>query len=91
MLLDKIFPRILKYSIQQNNAVQPIDTVNAQVCYYHQIFGEKARLCSEPGSYYKTIGQREVANIASYKAKFLYVDDKHNKCKDLIDTGAAYW
>ena len=53
--------------IQQNNAVQPINTFNAQVCYYHQIFGEKA----------------------SYQAKLLYVDDKHNKCKYLIDTGAA--
>ena len=69
--------------IQQNNAVI------VQVCYYHQTFGEKARLCSEPCSYYKTIGQREVANIASYSAKLSYVADKHNKCKYLIDTGAA--
>ena len=75
--------------IQQNNAVQPTDTVDAQVCYYHQTFGEKARLCSELCSYYKMIGQREVANIASYPAKLLYVDDKRNKCKYLIDTGAA--
>ena len=41
-------------------------TVNAQVCYYHQTFGDKARLCSEPCSYYKTMGQREIANIESY-------------------------
>ena len=67
--------------IQQNNAVQPTNTVNAQVCYYHQTFGEKARLCSEPHSYYKTIGQREVANIVSYPSKLLYVAEKHNKCK----------
>ena len=35
------------------------------------------------------IGQRETTNIASYPAKLLYVDDKRNKCKYLIDTGAA--
>ena len=50
----------------QNNVDQPTGTVTAQVCYHHQTFGEKARLCSEPCSYYKTIGQRELANIASY-------------------------
>ena len=49
----------------------------------------KRQLCSEPCSYYKTIGQHEVANIASYPAKLLYVDDKRNKCKYLTDTGAA--
>ena len=46
-------------------------------------------MCSEPCSYYKTIGQRSVANIASYPSKLLYVADKHNKCNYLIDTGAA--
>ena len=30
-----------------------------------------------------------MANIASYPAKLLYLDDKRNKCKYLIDTGAA--
>ena len=35
------------------------------------------------------IGQRKVANIASYPDKLVYVDDKCNKCKYLIDTGAA--
>ena len=70
----------------QNNVAQPTDTVTAQVCYYHQTFGEKARLCSEPCSYYKTIGRREVANIASYPSQLLYVTDKHNKCNYLIDT-----
>ena len=35
------------------------------------------------------ISQHEVANIASYPDKLLYVDDKRNKCKYLIDTGAA--
>ena len=69
--------------------VQPTDTVNAQVFYYHQTFGDKARLCRVPCSYYKMIGQREVANIKSYPDKLLYVDDKCNKCKYLIDTSAA--
>ena len=73
----------------QNNVAQPTDTATAQVCYYHQNFGEKARLCSEPCSYYSTLGQREVANIALSHSKLLYVADKNHKCKYLIDTGAA--
>ena len=73
----------------QNNVTQPTDTSTAQVCYYHQNFGEKARLCSEPCSYYSTLGQREVANIAFSHSKLLYVADKRHKCKYLIDTGAA--
>ena len=73
----------------QNNVAQPTDTATAQVCYYHQNFGEKARLCSEPCSYYSTLGQREVANIALFHSKLLYVADKSHKCKYLIDTGAA--
>ena len=66
----------------QQNAAQPTDTVNAQVCY-HQTFGDKGHLCSEPCSYYKMIGQLKVANIPSYPAKLLYIDDKRNKCKYL--------
>ena len=73
----------------QPNTAQPTDPVNAQVCYYHQTSGDKARWCSEPCLYYKTLGQCEIANIESYPAKLLYVDDKRNKCKYLIDTGAA--
>ena len=73
----------------QNNVVQPTDTATAQVRYYHQTYGGKARLCSEPCSYYVTLGQREVANIALFHAKLLYVADKGHKCKYLIDTGAA--
>ena len=73
----------------QNNVAQPTDIATAQVCYYHQNFGEKARLCSEPCSYYSTLGQREVANIALSHSKLLYVADKRHKCKYLIDTGAA--
>ena len=61
----------------QNNVAQPTNTATAQVCYYHQTFGEKARLCSEPCSYYSTLGQREIANIALSPSKLLYVADKH--------------
>ena len=73
----------------QNNVAQPTDTVTAQVCYYHQTYGEKARLCSEPCSYYSTLGQCEVANIALFHSKLLYVADKGHKCKYLIDTGIS--
>ena len=73
----------------QNNVAQPTDTATAQVCYYHQTYSEKARLCSEPCLYYVTLGQREVANIALSHAKLLYVADKGHKCRYLIDTGAA--
>ena len=73
----------------QNNVAQLTDTATAQVCYYHQTYGEKARLCSEPCSYYVTLGQREVANIALSPSKLLYVADKGHKCRYLIDTGAA--
>ena len=54
---------------RQNNVAQPTDTATAQVCYYHQTYGEKARLCSEPCSYYVTLGQREVAIIALSSSK----------------------
>ena len=73
----------------QNNVAQPTDTATAQVCYYHQTYGEKARLCSEPCLYYVTLGQREVANIALSHSKLLYVADKGHKCRYLIDMGAA--
>ena len=73
----------------QNNVEQPTDTATAQVCYYHHTYGEKARLCSEPCSYYVSLGQREVANIALSHSKLLYVADKGHKCRYLIDTGAA--
>ena len=75
--------------IHNNNVAQPTDTATAQVCYYHQTYGEKARLCSEPCSYYVILGQREVANIALSHSKLLYVADKGHKCRFLIDTGAA--
>ena len=46
-------------------------------------------MCSEPCSYYVSLGQREVANIALSHSKLLYVTDKGHKCRYLIDTGAA--
>ena len=46
-------------------------------------------MCSEPCSYYVSLGQREVANIALSHSKLLYVADKGHKCRYLIDTGAA--
>ena len=33
---------------QRNNAAKTIDTANAPVCYFHQIFGDKARTCRSP-------------------------------------------
>ena len=57
MLLDKVFfannkqdscPNAPPPHTQQNNTVQPIDTADAPVCYYHQTFGGKARTCREP-------------------------------------------
>ena len=68
---DDSRPNVPPPKAQQNNATKPTNTVNAQVCYYHQTFGDNACLCSEPCSYYKTIGQREVGNIASYPSKLL--------------------
>ena len=65
------------------------DTATAQVCYYHQTYGEKARLCSEPCLYDVTLGQCEVANIALSHSKLLYVADKGHKCRYLFDTCAA--
>ena len=46
-------------------------------------------MCSEPCSYYVTLGQREVANIALSHSELLYVADKGHKCRYLIDNGAA--
>ena len=89
---------------QQNNAVQPIDTANAPVCYYHQTFGDKARTLRV---FFKLACWSKVATLASgditetrhdyaeatlptlSPSKLIYVADKRNKCKYLIDTGAA--
>ena len=86
---QNIRPHALPPQTPQTNVAQSPDIATAQVCYYHQNFGEKARLCSESCWYYSTLGQREVANIALSHSKLLYVADKGHKCKYLIDTGAA--
>ena len=36
---------------QQSNVSQPIAADDAQVCYYHQRFGDKARSCRDPCVY----------------------------------------
>ena len=86
---QNVRPVALPLQTPQNNVAQQTDTASALVCYYHQTYGEKARLCSEPCSYYVSLGQREVANIALSHSKLLYVADKGHKCRYLIDTGAA--
>ena len=43
---------------QQNNAVQPIDTADAPICYYHQTFGDKARTCREPCVFFINLSAR---------------------------------
>ena len=86
---------------QQNNATQPIDTANAPVCYYHQTFSDKARMCRDPCAFsLKLLSKSKVATLAPgeiteatlpklFPSELLYVADKRNKCKYLIDTGAA--
>ena len=41
-------PNVPPPNTQQIGAVQPIDTADASVCYYHQTFGDKARTCRDP-------------------------------------------
>ena len=43
---QNIRPHVPPPQSPQNNVAQPTDTATAQVCYYHQTYGEKARLCS---------------------------------------------
>ena len=86
---QNVHPFVPPPQTTQNNVAQPTDTATTQVCYYHHTYCEKARLCSEPCSYYVSLGQREVANIALSHSKLLYVADKGHKCRYLIDTGAA--
>ena len=75
---QNIRPYVLPQNAQQNNAANRINTANAPVCYFHQTFGDKARTCRNPCAFFKL-----------FQSKFLYVADKNNKCKYLIDTGAA--
>ena len=81
---------------QQNNASQLIYTGNSQFCYYHQTFGDKACMCTEPCVHFD---QHKVTTLASSEpvetqhqlppSRLLYVADKRNKCKYSIETGAA--
>ena len=45
---QNIRPYVLPQNAQQNNAANRIDTANAPVCYFHQTFGDKARMCRNP-------------------------------------------
>ena len=45
-------PNVPPPNSQQNNAVQPADTANAPVCYYHQTFGDKARTSRAPCAFF---------------------------------------
>ena len=40
-------PTALPPKLQQSNIAQPLATDDAQVCYYHQRFGDKARSCRD--------------------------------------------
>ena len=75
---QNIRPYVPPQNAQQNNAANRIDTANAPVCYFHQTFGDKARTCRNPCAFFKL-----------FHSKLLYVADKNNKCKYLIDTGEA--
>ena len=87
---QNIRPYVPPQSAQQNNAAKQIDMANAPVCYLHQTFGDKARTCRNAFSL-KLLSQSKVATLASggKNSKLLYVADMNNKCKYLIDTGAA--
>ena len=82
---------------QQNNASQSIHTDNAQVCYYHQTSGDKARMCRErkvatlvSGEPIETRHDYAEATFPTLSpSRLLYVADKINKCNYLIDMGAA--
>ena len=45
-------PYVPPQNVQQNNAANVIDTVNASVCYFHQTFGDKARTCRSPCAFF---------------------------------------
>ena len=36
----------------QSNVAQPIDTADPPVCFYHQTFGDRARMCREPCAFF---------------------------------------
>ena len=97
---QNIRPYVPPQNAQRNNAANRIDTANAPVCYFHQTFGDKARTCRNPCAFsLKLLSQSKVATLASggvtetrhdmFHSKLLYVADKNNKRKYLIETGAA--
>ena len=53
--------------IQQNNAVQPIDTADAPVCFYHQTFGDRARTCREPCAFLQTSRPEQGSNSCIWR------------------------
>ena len=85
----------------QTGTAQPTATDDAPICSYHQRFGNKARLCRDPCAFaLNCLNQRKVATLAPAEpnettvsklspSRLLYVADKRNKCRYLIDTGAA--
>ena len=77
-------PNVPPPNTQQNGAVQPIDTANAP----SQPEQDIATLAS--GEITVTRNDSAEATLPTLSpSKFLYVADKRNKCKYLIDTGAA--
>ena len=85
----------------RNGTAQPTATDDALICSYHQRFGDKARLCRDPCAFaLNCLNQRKVATLAPAESnettvpklspsRLLHVADKRNKCRYLIDTGAA--
>ena len=81
---QNIRPYVPPQNEQQNNAANRIDTANAPVCYFHQTIVDKARTCRNPCAF-----SLKHDSVEATLPKLLYVTDKNNKCKYLIDTGAA--
>ena len=81
----------------QTGTAQPTATDDALICYYHQRFGLCRDLCAFA---LNCLNQRKVATLAPAEpnettvlklspSRLLCVADKRNKCRYLIDTGAA--
>ena len=85
----------------QTGTAQPTATDDALIGSYHQRFGDKARLCRDPCVFaLNCLNQRKVATLSPAEPNettipklspsgLLYVADKRNKYRYLIDTGAA--
>ena len=70
---QNIRPYVPPQNAQQNNAANRIDTANAPVCYFHQTFGDKARMCRDPCAF-----SVEATLPKLFHSKLLYVADKNN-------------